>query len=264
MPLTEKTSQKFPGTIWHLLGSVVLLVVIVLVGLRLEQRAHAWVMILVLMTAFAVLNGHGVTGALWGILIDSRNKMSLSRLQMLAWTLVVLSALVTAILSNVARGSDSPMEITIPSELWVLLGISTAAAVGAPAVLNSKRQKQADETELNKTREMLAKQGQTDLDKDELSVVLRNEDMSCARWSDLLKGDESGNASTVDLGKLQMFFFTFVLVCGYGAAIYTMFRRVDLITALPPVQEGMNVLLGISQTGYLASKAMNQSKEKTD
>jgi hypothetical protein len=29
---------------------------------------------------------------------------------------------------------------------------------------------------------------------------------------------------------------------------------------LPPVQEGMNVLLGISQTGYLAAKATNNSK----
>lgn len=79
----------------------------------------------------------------------------------------------------------------------------------------------------------------------------------------MLKGDESGNASSVDLGKLQMFFFTFILVCGYGAAMYTMFHRGELVTALPPVQEGMNVLLGISQTGYLAGKAVNYSKEKT-
>ncbi len=262
MALSGNTAQKSPGTILHLLGSVALLFAIGWIGLRWEQRASAWLVILVLMAAFAILNGHGITGALWGILIDSRNKMSLSRMQMLVWTLVVLSALITGILSNVARGSNSPMEIAVPSELWVLLSISTGAAVGAPALLNSKRQKQADSAELQRTVENLEKQGHPPPDV-EASVVLRNVDIHDARWSELLKGDESGNASTVDLGKLQMFFFTFVLVCGYGAATYAMFRQGEQVTALPPVQEGMNVLLGISQTGYLAGKVVNYSKEKT-
>ena len=43
---------------------------------------------------------------------------------------------------------------------------------------------------------------------------MRNRSSKDARWGDLLKGDESGNASAVDLGKLQMFFFTFILVVG--------------------------------------------------
>jgi hypothetical protein len=261
------TPRKYPGTIWHLFGSVALLVAIAYVGLRVDERARAWVIILVLMASFAVLNGQGITGALWGILIDSRNKMSLSRLQMLAWTLVVLSALITAILSNVAKGSDSPMDITIPSELWVLLGISTASAVGAPALLSAKRDKQADDRELNKTANTLQQQGAAppDMDEEKPSVVIRNASIHDARFSELLKGDESGNASTVDMGKLQMFLFTFILACGYGAAIYTMFRVQDgFITAFPPVQDGMNVLLGISQTGYLANKAVSHSKEKTD
>jgi hypothetical protein len=250
---------------WHLLGSVVLLVAMAWIGLHVDQRARAWVMILVLMAVFAVLNGHGITGALWGVMIDSRNRMSLSRLQMLAWTLVILSALITAILSNVARGSETPMDITIPPELWVLLGISTASAIGGPALLSAKRDKQADEKEFKKTAKTLQQQGSAPIDDDEPSVVVRNADIHDARFSELLKGDESGNASAVDLGKLQMFLFTFILVCGYGAAVYTLFGAEDgYITAFPSVQDGMNVLLGISQTGYLANKAVTHSKEKTE
>ena len=256
-------APKGPGTIWHLLASVALLIAIVWVGLHFEPRANAWVIILVLMAAFALVNGHGITGSPWGILIDSRNKMSLSRLQMLAWTLVVLSTLVTAILTNVARGAAAPMDIAVPQELWVLLGITTAAAVGAPAVLNSRRQKKPDGTELQKTERALQQQGHAPVDTSDDSVVLRNADVRDARFSELLKGDESGNASTVDLGKLQMFFFTFVLVAGYGSAVYSMFLQDAHVTALPSVQEGMNVLLGISQTGYLAMKATGDSKEKS-
>ena len=259
MPET-KAVAKSPGTKWHLLGSVAILVAIASVGLHVPQRAWAWTGILILMTVFAVLNGHGITGAPWGILIDSRNKMSLSRLQMLLWTLVILSALITAILGNVPL-TDSPMEIVIPVELWVLLGLSGATAVGAPALLSTKRGKQADPNELQKTEKALGEQGAAPLDTEEKSVVLRNKDIRDARFSELLKGDESGNAATVDLGKLQMFFFTFVLVCGYGAAMYVLFQKGGLVTSLPPVQEGMNVLLGISQTGYLATKAVSTSKE---
>jgi len=261
MPNSEAARPETPRKIWHFLGSVVLLAAIAWVGFRFQPRENAWLIILVLMTAFAVLNGHGITGARWGIFIDSRNKISLSRLQMLAWTLLVLSALLTAILSNVGHGAASPMDIDIPSQLWVLLGISTATAVGAPALLNAKRLKPADYQELNKTVNGLATQGQTGVDTGESSIVVRNASIQDARWSELLKGDESGNASVVDVGKLQMFFFTFILVIGYGAAVYAMLSGRGVITAFPPVQDGMNVLLGISQTGYLASKVITVSKE---
>lgn len=214
-------------------------------------------MILGLMAAFALVNGHGIAGVRWGILIDNRDRMSLSRLQMLAWMLLILSAVLTAILGNVSSGSASPMDIQIPSQLWILLGISTTTAVSAPALLNNKRPKQPDDKEMEKTTAELMTQGHAGPDPDEASVVLRNASIQDARWSDLLKGDESGNASSVDLGKLQMFYFTFILVCGYGAALYAMFKGPATVTALPPVQDGMNVMLGISQVGYLASKAVH-------
>ena len=264
MAVSPNSARQAPKRIWHFLGSIALLVAIAWFGLRVQPRENAWLIILALMTGFALLNGQGITGARWGIFIDARNKISLSRLQMLAWTLLVLSALLASILSNVALGSDSPMDIQIPSQLWVLLGLSTATAVGAPALLNAKRSNQADDRELEKTTRELKNQGHNGPDLDESSIVLRNLSIRDARWSELLKGDESGNASTVDLGKLQMFFFTFILVFGYGAAIYAMLARRGAITGLPPVQDGMNVLLGISQTGYLASKAMTVSRVATE
>lgn len=249
----------------HVFVLAVILVLIAWLGLRQdgeEGRVGTWLWILVLMAAFAVFTGHGITRLWRGILIDARYKMSLSRLQLLAWSLVVLSALLTAALSNTGLGWASPLDIDIPSQLWVVMGISTASLVGAPAILSTKRDKKPDPAEHKKTVEALGAQGHPAVDRDAKSVLIRNTDPRAARWGDLLKGEESGNASTVDLGKLQMFFFTLILVVGYAAAIGAMFRETGPIVALPGVEDGMNTLLGISHTGYLANKAISHSREK--
>lgn len=245
----------------HLGAAVVLLGAITAVGLRATplDRARAWYLMLALMTAFIGVVGHAITGYWTGILIDARNKMSLSRLQMVAWSLVILSALLAAVLTNIALGWQSPLAVTIPSELWVLLGISTASMVASPAVLGSKRDRPADPKEVSRTLKTLERQGYQRAALDLQGLLLGYASPDFSRWADLLKGEEAGNAAYVDLGKLQMFFFTFVLVLGYGAAIATMFGQDGPITALPAVPDGMNVLLGISHTGYLANKAITHS-----
>lgn len=244
-------------------GLAAILITIAWLGWNIDPsgRTATWIKILILMTAFAIIVGRGVTGYWRGILIDSRNRMSLSRLQLLVWTLLVLSAIIAAVLSNVSMGWEAPLEITIPSELWTLMGISTAAAIGAPAVLGSKASKSAQNDERNKAAVRLAKTSSVQMDTDNESIVIKNLQPEDARWGDLLTGDETGNAASVDLGKLQMFFFTFILAVGYGAAIAAIFNADGPVVELPAVQEGMNVLLGISQTGYLASKAITHSKE---
>jgi hypothetical protein len=187
--------------------------------------------------------------------------MSLARLQLLAWTLVILSAILTAGLANAAYGAVSPLSIHIPPELWVLLGISTTSAIASPAALSQKRDKKPDPKELEKTVAELRKGDEVNVDEHLSGVVLRNESPADARWGDTLKGDESGNAATVDLGKLQMFMFTFVLVLGYCIAIAKLFDGSGVIATMPAVDSSVNTLLGISHTGYLANKIVPHSKE---
>ena len=50
------------------------------------------------------------------------------------------------------------------------------------------------------------------------SVVVFNKSFKDARWGDLLKGEEVGNAAVIDIGKIQMFFFTFIIVITYASA----------------------------------------------
>jgi hypothetical protein len=249
---------------WYVLGLTAILVVIGWVGLTFpDRRATVWLVVLVLLAAFAVLAGHGITGSWRGILIDARNKMSLSRLQFVAWTLVVLSAILTAALTNLATEWLTPLDFTVPSQLWVLMGISTASLVGSPAILSNKRDRKTKADSREALLGALKEGGYDAIDEEDPGLIVRNTTPGKARWADLLKGEELGNAAHVDLGKMQMFFFTFVLVVSYAAAISAMFSDVEgTITELPQIQDGMNVLLGISHTGYLSSKAISHTPEE--
>ncbi len=249
----------------HVLGLLLTLIGIALVGLVYateENLRRAWLLVLVLMAFFAVLAGHGVTGYWRGILISPRYKISLSHLQLLSWTLVILSALLTAALTNISVfGLDSALEIHMPAALLILMGISTASFVGSPAVLSTKRARRPRDTERTETTEALERQGYREVDVPANDLLVRNKTPGVARWSDLLKGEEVGNAATLDLGKMQMFFFTFVLLIAYASLIAAAFSNGGPFEGFPEIDDGMNTLLGISHTGYLANKAIPHTPE---
>ncbi len=249
-----------PRKFVHFAANIAILVSLVVIGLKWHpaHMSTAWLFIMVLMLAFMVIFSHGITGDWRSLLIDGRFRMSLSRLQLLSWTLMILSALLAAVYKNLAVGWSTPLEIQIPSELWVLMGISTASAISAPAVMATKRKVQPDTKEKNALRAVLKHQKHTLPELD--GVLIKNRGFQDARWGDLLKGDETGNAVSVDLGKIQMFFFSFIIVASYGIAVAKLLAGDGHIDALPAVDEGMNVLLGISHTGYLANKAVAHSK----
>jgi Na+/H+-translocating membrane pyrophosphatase len=126
---------------WHTVSLVTIIASIVLAGLLFpaRHRLGTWVLILLLLAAFAAVAGQGITGLWSGLLIDETNKISLSRLQMTLWSLVVLSGLLTAALSNVGSGQPNPLVIAVPSELWLLMGISTTSLVASPLIESTRR-----------------------------------------------------------------------------------------------------------------------------
>jgi len=117
---------------------------------------------LVLLAVFATVAGQGVVGRWRGALIDERNKMSLFRLQMLLWTVVVVTGILAAALANIAGGQPSPLSIAIPAELWVLMGISTTSLVGSPLIRSPKLAETPEPTEEKETTERLARQASVD------------------------------------------------------------------------------------------------------
>lgn len=227
-----------------------------------KMMLPAWLSVLVSLSAFSFACGQTVTGRWVGALIDERNVMSLSRFQLVIWTLLVLSAYLVAALYNIFSGQTAPLKIEIQQELWWLMGISTASLVSSPLILNTKADKVADASEVSSTFKALERPGEADSMLDTKGHIVVNTDISRARWSDMFTGEEVGNAAHLDVARLQMFFFTLVTAVAYAVVLGNMFAG-DLshgVASLPVLDKSMVALIAISHTGYLTAKAVPHSQ----
>ena len=257
-------------TIVHSVALVALIVVIFVIGLVPSNRlipgftppAHGlvvWLIVMVLLGICFVVIGEGTTGLWQGLLIDSRNKMSLSRLQLVLWTLLVLSALITVALFNIRNSRvEDPLRITVPSQVWGLLGISTASFVTAATIKSQKKNMNVSDDATKRTTEALKKVGDDPRKlADPQGSLVAYERPRDAGVSDLFKGDEVVSAAYLDLGKVQVFFFTLIVVFAYAAEMGALlYGTPHPIRALPDLSTGIVALLGISHAGYLTSKAV--------
>ncbi len=90
-----------------------------MVGVFVGWAAAA--IVLVLATA---LLGWSVRGNVLGILIDARGRYSLTQLQLVLWTIVILSLVLGVFVGRVAGGlGKNALAFSIPNELLVVLGI---------------------------------------------------------------------------------------------------------------------------------------------
>lgn len=328
--MVEVQKSKHIG--WLTTGSIVLIIFIFLSGLFLPQGGN-WLVVISLMIGFVALIGKLITRRWSGILINERNKMTLSRFQLVLWTLIVLSALSTIALERIyasATGTTiaDPLAIAIPSELWALLGISTVSFVGSPLILSSKVPKKVSGKPLDRAASLRAAEKIAPIDAAEDTSELRDELLSLkernpelykeaegkkselfkkantvdakleplepqqmkdikdackqaaediarneiknrnvgpldfnlkiedAKFSELFTGDEVANRGFVDMGKVQMFFFTLIAAFSYMVLLVNLIwttNPVDL-TSFPQLEQGIVTLLGISSGGYLANK----------
>ena len=139
MPEDKNMPEDKKWKWWHTTILLIIIAVIVLVSEVGIDRRLTWIVVLGLLSVFAVIAGHGVTEQWWGIVIDDRHKVSLSRLQMLIWTVIAASGFLSAALLNISLEGASPLDINIPEQLLWLMGISTTSLVGSPLIKNTKK-----------------------------------------------------------------------------------------------------------------------------
>jgi len=213
---------------------------------------------MVLLGACCVVIGLGTTGLWRGLLIDSRNRMSLSRLQLLLWTVLVLSAFLTVAMFNIREDPMAdPLNIEVPAQVWGLLGISTTFFVTAATIKSQKKNLEVTKEAKDKTTAALEKVGENSNKlADPQGALVAYEQPENASVSDLFKGDEVISAAYFDLGKVQVFLFTLIVVFAYAAEVGAMLYSMRIISALPELSTGIVALLGISHAGYLTAKAV--------
>jgi hypothetical protein len=269
---------------YHSAGLVGLVVFVCLLNWLVNEVRTSWLLTLGALTAFTMVVSDGITGRFWqGWLINEQYRVSLSRLQVFLWTVIIFSCFATAVSINIKAGLGiGALEIAIQKELWIAMGISATSLVGSPLILTGKKRKSryaglsdsAEETERDKRtarrmRVLLAERlrgagslaeqpkNETDLvDRRAEGVVYHNEELQEACLSDLFRGEELSNFDVVDIARLQAFFFTVVLVVTYGINAVAYLAKADQVTELPTLGASGLSLLAMSTGIYLTGKAV--------
>jgi hypothetical protein len=231
--------------IWVPILAILTIPLIFVLGFLLP-RGWNWLFVIVLMVGFIALVGKRITGRFSGVLINERNKMTLSRFQLAVWTLIVLSAFLTIALERVYAGAIDPLAIALPTQLWALLGISTTSLIGSPLILSTK---------LKKTSKYVK-------GDQKFGILNYNEKREEAEFSDMFRGDENVNEDSIDMAKVQMFFFTLIIAFSYMILLVNSIMTIDAaqLNSFPELSDGLVALLGISSAGYLTNKAIDHTK----
>ncbi len=243
-------------------GSLSLVSLAIILGIfifgLIVPRPVNWGVIIFLMALFLVAIGKYTTDNYWGVFINERKKFTLSRFQLVVWTLIILSAFLTIALGRIAEGSPDPLNIALPQQLWELLGISTTALVGSPLILSTKTSK------ISKKFRAL-KKIHPNLSEPEFGI-LAYDPKEKPKFSDMFLGDEEENKTSIDMAKVQMFFFTIIIAFSYMVLLFNLINTstVDTLKAIqfgfPALSDGVVALLGISSAGYLANKTYDKTK----
>jgi hypothetical protein len=198
-------------------------------------KVAAWLITMAMAALLCGCIGKAISGCWDAVLIDGRNRVSLSRLQMLAWTLLILSALITAVASNLGLPDNGQaLAIGIPDPLLAAMGIAAVSLAASPAILTLKGSNPATGT----------------------SLAAYHNTLDEASWLDMFRGDDPAEANQPDLSKIQQFLITLALVGGYGVLIGDMFCHLTgLFDGFPALDPKFVWLLGISHAGYLTYKA---------
>ena len=261
---------KSTATSWLPIITIVLVPLIFVCGL-LAPPGWNWGLVMFFMIVFVLALGQLKTKNPFGIFINERNKMSLSRFQTVIWTFIVLSAFLTIALYNLsAPDCENPLQIAVPEQLWALLGISAASLVGSPLVLSTKRDKKAlgKEVDAFKKRNGIQQASATATAIDEAThrfgLLVFNLKIEDARFADMFMGDEIGNSDSIDIAKVQEFFFTLIIAFSYMLLLLHLIINAPEtgLNSFPALDDSTVALLGISAAGYLTNKTYDKTKTK--
>lgn len=253
-PSTSETpNPKAKSRSWLTGGVLIAWTLVTYLTLRSPWPFHVkWILTMGLLASGILGVSAAVSGRFLAVLESTRNTMSLSQFQLVLWTILLLSAFVTIGAARVFANVSDPLGIAMDERLWALLGISTAAVVGTPLIYRTKEGKPATTPLPARLADARLRSGDPEASAEGLLFVKKE---GRARVEDLFTGDEVGDAGRVDLGKVQLFFFTAIAALTYAVALYARFKTNDAASlGFPELSNGLIAILGISHATHLAAK----------
>lgn len=184
-------------------------------------------------------------GSYWGILIDERERFSLNRLQLVVWSILILSTFLALLAHAIVTNSGIAAALDIPPQILGLMAISGGTAVLGGAVKDRK----------NITRPHHITGGAGWIER---AVIARTVIISWAQdrlqprsphFAQVFLEEEGtgGENEIVSITKFQNFVFTFALSIVYVALTIK-------ANGYPTMDEQVLWLVGISHAGYVGGK----------
>lgn len=212
-----------------------------------------------------------------GAIVSGRNRISLSRLQQLTWTVVLFGGysvlgivnitLLAGFIRDVGQVNALPGEGGLEAgsffpamdpSLWALLGLTVVISPYLSKRILSNMDKRADPEQRFET--VAVKESTT-------APLERRSDPLRARWSDLFTGETVADAHRIDVSRLQHLVITALLLGSYVILLVEYVRTIDatavlmamtmgvpVFATMPPVDATFVGLLAVSHAGYLAFK----------
>jgi hypothetical protein len=267
------------GKAW---GSLTLLLLILLaacavwIGKSTDHSQLRWQYIAVtaILVALCIVAGVLVNGRLEGVLISDRNRMSLARVQWVAWMIVLLGAYFVEAVWNVAHSFSFP---EMQTESFGLFGIISGSSIVSSLIVDAKMrppvvpsgqpqavqpqavQPQAVQPQAVQPQAVQPQAVQPMADGDHpghKGSMDINYKVAEAGWADLYLGEEVANRYVVDVSRLQKLIVTVLLVLAYLIYLWKGFSPSGSgQLEMSAVDRTFLSLLGISHGAYLASKA---------
>lgn len=259
--------------LFWLVSLLVISILPALLGIWFGHPVMAWMWMMIWFFLFIIKLGQYSLCRPMGIFINERNLMSLSRLQIVAWTILIISALLIMVFVRLLSGTADPFNIAIDWHIWAVLGLSASAAVGAPLINSSKGMKQplpAPESKGGKNVQKVSpsvekaatafNQSVKEVEQNRTGVLYGNPDPKDARFTDIFEGDELTNAMYIDIAKVQMFWFSIIAITGYACLLLNLLLKSTPDELIFPVfSDGFVAILTVSHATYLGGKSFTQT-----
>jgi hypothetical protein len=187
---------------------------------------------------------------LWiGILVDERLRFSLTKLQMVLWTLVFLSLLTAVFLVRLLDNDPSDaLQITIPPEILALVGISAGSAVLTTAIKSPR----TESIRYQAVKLMEANMGVKPAAGSAAGSGIVGMPSHLSQVFLVEQGDAMDKV--VDVTKFQNFFLTLIAVGAYVVMAAGALAGTSSPAGLPGFSQDLLWLIGISHAAYVGGK----------
>lgn len=238
-----------------------------------SQLIILWCLNIILFAVIIIGAGVCVPSGVNRLFIDSkRYRYSLSQIQIILWTVIILSAFFTVVMARYmdmlyakeelynAILENQPADVKIPERLFMVMGISVSALLGKLG-LNSFRanrnlKKGADV--IQGLKNIVVNSGKSE--ENEHGGLYVNLDLGEARISDIFMGEEANDYHSPDFTKIQNFIITVIVLIVYCMELsYILNHRyhdISNLKVLPGFGDGLWALIIISHAGYLVRKGI--------